>query len=100
MMESRKATMQAVVVPQTGDAEVLELREVPAPEPGEGEVSIRVAYAGVNYSEVMARRGDFRAADLPFIPGLEVAGHVAVVGPGVTEFGAGQAVPPLTVLGD
>ena len=99
MMESRNATMQAVVVPQTGGPEVLELRDVPAPKPGEGEVSIHVAYAGVNYSEVMARRGDYRAADLPFVPGLEVSGHIAAVGPGVTEFEAGQAVAATMTIG-
>lgn len=94
-----KKTMQAVVVPRTGGPDVLELREVPAPKPGEGEVSIHVAYAGVNYSEVMARRGDFRAADLPFVPGLEVSGQIAAVGPGVTEFEAGQAVAAMTMIG-
>jgi NADPH:quinone reductase-like Zn-dependent oxidoreductase len=40
MIESRKTTMQAVVVPQTGGPDVLELRELLAPKPGEGEVSI------------------------------------------------------------
>jgi NADPH:quinone reductase len=90
--------MRAVVVPQTGGPEVLEVREVPAPSPGEGEVSIEVAHAGVNYSEVMARRGDFHV-DLPFVPGLEVSGHIAAVGPGVTEFEAGQAVAALTMVG-
>jgi NADPH2:quinone reductase len=90
--------MRAVVVPQTGGPEVLEVREVPAPSPGEGEVSIDVAHAGVNYSEVMARRGDLHV-DLPFVPGLEVSGHIAAVGPGVTEFEAGQAVAALTLVG-
>jgi NADPH:quinone reductase len=90
--------MHAVVVPETGDPDVLELREVPAPAPGEGEVSIHVEHAGVNYSEVMARRGDLRV-DLPFVPGLEVSGHIAAVGPGVTEFEVGQAVAALTMVG-
>lgn len=99
MMESQKATMQAVVVPQTGGPDVLELREVPTPMPGEGEVSIHVAYAGVNYTEIMARRGDYRAADLPFVPGHEVSGHIAAVGPGVTEFETGQAVAAMTTIG-
>jgi NADPH2:quinone reductase len=63
-----------------------------------GEVSIHVAHAGVNYSEVMARRGDIQV-DLPFVPGLEVSGHIAVVGPGVTEFEASQAVAALTMVG-
>jgi NADPH2:quinone reductase len=58
--------MRAVVVPQTGGPEVLEVREVPAPSPGEGEVSIDVEHAGVNYTEVMARRGDLHV-DLPFL---------------------------------
>jgi NADPH:quinone reductase len=94
-----EATMLAIVVPQTGGPDVLELREVPTPEPGEGEVSIHVAYAGVNYAEVMARRGDYRPADLPFVPGLEVSGRVAAVGPGVEGFELGQTVAAMTGIG-
>jgi NADPH2:quinone reductase len=91
--------MLAAVVPQTGGPDVLELREVPTPEPGEGEVSIRVAYAGVNYAEVMARRGDYRPAEPPFVPGLEVSGRIAAVGPGVQGFEIDQAVAAMTGIG-
>jgi NADPH:quinone reductase len=98
-MESRGAAMQAMVVPQTGGPDVLELRDVPAPTPAEGEVSIDVAYAGVNYAEVMERRGDYQPADLPFVPGLEVSRRVAAVGPGVTGFEVGQTVAAMTAVG-
>lgn len=49
--------MRAIVVPEFGGPEVLSVREVPAPQPGPGQVTIQVAYAGVNYAETMVRRG-------------------------------------------
>lgn len=58
-----------------GGPEVLELRELPRPEPGPGEVLIEVALAGVNFADTHVRSGDYLAAtELPLIPGMEVAG--------------------------
>ncbi|GCE21632.1 alcohol dehydrogenase catalytic domain-containing protein [Dictyobacter kobayashii] len=73
-------TMRAVAVSHFGGPEVLEVHEFPVPQPEAGEVLIKVAYAGVNYAELMARRGDYHAQPTPFIPGYEVSGTIAAVG--------------------
>ncbi len=75
--------MRAVVITRPGGPEVLALREVPAPEPGPGEVLVRVRAAGLNRADVLQRTGQYPAppgapAD---IPGLEYAGEVAGLGP-------------------
>lgn len=85
--------MKAIQIEKTGDADVLTFRDMPEPVPGEGEVLIRVEAAGVNYSDIMWRRGEYMAeTPLPFIPGAEVAGTVAAVGPGVTGPAVGTPV--------
>jgi NADPH:quinone reductase len=73
------------------------VREIPDPRPGTGQVSIDVAYAGINFIDVMARRGDpGYAASWPYVPGLEVTGTVRETGPGVTGLAAGQPVAAFT----
>ena len=85
--------MKAIQIHNTGGAEVLILRDVPEPTPGAGEVLIRVEAAGVNFWDIMWRRGEYDVATpLPFIPGAEVAGKVVAVGPGVTGFEVGTPV--------
>ncbi|AYG04620.1 oxidoreductase [Gryllotalpicola protaetiae] len=65
------------------DASQVRVGDVPVPIAGEGEVLIEVAFAGLNFSDVMARRGDpGYAASYPFIPGLEIAGIVREVADG------------------
>jgi NADPH2:quinone reductase len=60
------------------------LAELPVPVPGRGEIAIDVHHAGVNFIDIMARRGDpGYAAQWPFVPGLEVAGTVRGLGPDV-----------------
>lgn len=86
--------MRAVVIREPGGADVLELREVPRPEPGTGEIRVRVASSGVNRADLIQRRGGYPAprgwpADTP---GLEFAGTVESVGPGVTLWEVGDAV--------
>lgn len=90
--------MRAVSFARQGGPEALELIQAARPEPGPGQVLIRVAYAGVNYAEVMYRRGDFKVAT-PFTPGLEVSGHVEAVGQDVTGLEPGQSVAALTLPG-
>ena len=87
--------MRAVVVPEFGGPEVLSVQEVPEPEPGPGEVSVAVRFAGVNYTDVRNRRGDGLGWP-PFIPGVEVAGVVRRVGPGVTSLRPGEPVAAFT----
>ncbi|MBO0777999.1 MAG: alcohol dehydrogenase catalytic domain-containing protein, partial [Ktedonobacteraceae bacterium] len=91
--------MRAVVVTEFGGPEVLSVREMPIPQPGPGQVTIQVAYAGVNYAETMARRGGLHRDQLPFIPGLEVAGHIHALGEGVEGLRVGQPVAALTMSG-
>ncbi|MDT0264305.1 quinone oxidoreductase family protein [Jatrophihabitans lederbergiae] len=64
------------------------------PTPGPGQVSINVAYAGINFMDVMTRRGDPGYAPLgwPLVPGLEVAGTVRAAGPGVCNIQVGDRV--------
>ena len=67
--------MRAIQVTEFGGPEVLRLVDVPAPEPGDGEVGIRVSRAGINYADTHQRRNEYlAAAQLPLIPGAEVAG--------------------------
>ncbi|MEV1174786.1 zinc-binding dehydrogenase [Nonomuraea sp. NPDC049784] len=78
-------------------ADRTEIREMEEPRPGPGEVTIDVAYAGINFLDVMARRGDAGYADAwPYAPGLEVSGTVREIGPDVTELAVGQRVAAFT----
>ncbi|MBA2441899.1 MAG: zinc-binding dehydrogenase [Rubrobacter sp.] len=87
--------MRAIVVRETGGPEVLGLEDMPVPDPGEGEVLIRVVAAGVNYADAGLRAGMAggpHAVKLPYTPGFEAAGTVAAVGPGVTGLAPGRRV--------
>ena len=100
-MPSSSATMRALVfdAPAT-DAASTRVGELPIPEPGPGRVSIRVTHAGVNFKDVMARRGDAGyVPDWPFVPGLEVAGFIHALGAGVSDLGVGEAVAAFTGAG-
>ncbi len=89
--------MRALVMTAPGGAEYSEVREVAAPRPGPGEISVDVAHAGLNFADVMARRGDAGYASVwPYVPGLEVAGTVREVGPGVEGLAVGQRVAAVT----
>jgi NADPH:quinone reductase-like Zn-dependent oxidoreductase len=88
-------TMQAILVHNYGGPEQLKLEEVQRPEPQAGEVLIHVHAAGVNPVDWKIRQGfmkDFRPMQFPYIPGVDLAGVVEEVGPGVTAFQKGQAV--------
>src|SRR5437667_7292351 len=94
-------SMKAVQIHEFGPTEEA-LRyetDVPVPEPGEGEMLVRVEAASLNRADLGVRRGTGRApASLPFVPGRELAGVVEKLGPGGTGFSAGQRVVshPLT----
>jgi NADPH:quinone reductase len=86
--------MKAIVIARFGGPEVLELREVPAPEPGRGEVRVRVRATAVNRADLLQRLGRYPAppgvpAD---IPGLELAGEVDALGPDVEGLALGDRV--------
>jgi NADPH:quinone reductase len=69
--------MKAIVLRETGGPERLEYAEAPDPQPGDGQVVVRVRAAGVNFLDVLVRQGRYpQAPPLPTIPGAEVAGEV------------------------
>lgn len=88
-------TMRVIQIHSYGGPEVLKLEERARPDPQEGEVLVQVYAAGVNPIDWKIRQGlmkDFQPVTFPSIPGIEVAGRVVEVGPGVTDFEVGQAV--------
>jgi NADPH:quinone reductase-like Zn-dependent oxidoreductase len=82
--------MKAVRIHAFGGPEVLQIEDVPVPEPGAGELRIRVMAAGVNPADWKIRQGG--RGTLPMTLGLDVAGVVDVVGEGVTQFRPGDRV--------
>lgn len=84
-------TMKAAIVKQFGKPLVIE--DVPVPQPGPGEVLVKVKACGVCHTDLHAASGDWPVKPVPpFIPGHEVAGIVAALGPGVKNLKVGDAV--------
>ena len=93
MADSIPATMRAIDPAEAGGPEVLVIAERPVPMPGEGEVLIEVAAAGVNRPDVLQRQGAYPPPPgAPSIPGLEVSGRVAKLGAGVDTLELGQDI--------
>lgn len=90
--------MKAIQIGATGGPEVLQLTELPIPEPGPGQVLIRVEAVGVNFVEIYFRKGTYKTT-LPAILGSEAAGTVEKLGPGVSGFEEGDPVASVSVLG-
>jgi NADPH:quinone reductase len=90
--------MKAIEVKQVGGPEVMELKEVLAPEPKANEAAVKIVASGVNFVDVYYREGRYKAAT-PFIPGQEAAGDVVAVGPGVSNVKVGDRVAYTMVLG-
>ena len=92
--------MKAWQLTQYGEPEkVLELADVARPEPGPGQVLVRVLAAAANFPDVLFCRGEYQEkVGFPFTPGVEVCGEVAALGPGVTRFSAGDRVIGDTAL--
>jgi NADPH2:quinone reductase len=83
--------VKAVYITEFGPAETLQVREAPLPEPGPGQVRIKVAGTTVNFADIQARRNP-GPRQPPFIPGLEAAGTVDALGAGVAGLQVGQRV--------
>lgn len=85
--------MRVIEISKPGGPEVLQPATRPVPEPGHGEILIKVAFAGVNRPDALQRAGSYNpppgASDLP---GLEASGRIVGIGPGVTGFAEGDAV--------
>jgi putative PIG3 family NAD(P)H quinone oxidoreductase len=92
--EAVTMTMRALVLREPGGPEMLELREIPRPEPGSGEVRVRVASSGLNRADLLQRMGRYPAppGSPPDILGLEIAGTVDTVGKGVHGIEVGDGV--------
>ena len=89
--------MKSIQIERYGGPEVLLRREVPVPEPGAGEVLVRLEYSGVNFMDVHTREGKYATSRtypvrLPTTLGMEGAGTVERVGAGVTDFVPGERV--------
>ncbi|MBG9390501.1 NAD(P)H-quinone oxidoreductase [Caenimonas aquaedulcis] len=92
--------MLVIDIPRTGGPEVLTPADRPIPEPGPGEVLIRVVAAGVNRPDLMQRAGVYpMPPGAPTVPGLEVAGEVAALGPGVERWRKGDTLCALLIGG-
>lgn len=90
------AEMTAIAIRSPGAPEVLVAQQRPLPQPGSGEILIKVAAAGVNRPDVMQRKGLYPPPPgAPDIPGLELAGEVAATGDGVARWKVGDRVTAL-----
>ncbi len=89
--------MHAIRITETGEPGVMRWTEIEDPQPGPGELVVRVAAAGVNYIDTYHRTGLY-PLDLPFTPGLEGAGEVMVAG-GDASFAVGDGVAWTNALG-
>ena len=91
--ETLPETMTAIGFDAPGGPEVLKAQTLPLPNPGEGQVLVKVAFAGVNRPDVIQRRGLYPPPPgASPIPGLEIAGEVVAVGDGVVDGLLGQRV--------
>lgn len=92
--------MQAIVCRKLGPPESLSLETVELPGPGPGQVRIQIAACSINFPDLLIITGKYQERpELPFTPGVEVAGVVEDVGPGVTAFEPGQKVMAATYQG-
>ncbi|MCC6168567.1 MAG: quinone oxidoreductase [Caldilineaceae bacterium] len=83
--------MKAIRVHQFGDASVLQYEDAPLPEPRPGEIRIKLVAAGLNFIDIYHRTGAYPLAT-PFTPGMEGAGTVDALGPGVADLQVGDRV--------
>jgi NADPH2:quinone reductase len=83
---------RAVGIPRPGGPEVLEVIDRPVRDPGDGEVRIAVAAAAVNPTDIGLRAAGAQGLEPPWTPGMDAAGTIESVGPGVDRLSVGQAV--------
>lgn len=89
--------MRQIVIPRAGAPEILEIREAPTPTAAAGQVLIDVRAIGVNFADIMARKGLYQdAPPFPCVVGYEVSGVVNAVGSGVSRVKPGQRVLAMT----
>jgi NADPH2:quinone reductase len=85
--------MRAVVLTAPSGAAALTFAEIPAPQAGPGELLVKVAYGGMNFADLMMLLGTYpHPRGYPIVAGLEIAGAIAAIGPGVTGWRIGERV--------
>lgn len=84
--------MKAIRVRQFGEPEVMQVETVPDPQPGPGEVLVRIKAVGVNPVDTYIRAGSYGKLPMPYTPGMDAAGLIEAVGMGVRGFKAGDRV--------
>ncbi|MEQ9404525.1 MAG: zinc-binding dehydrogenase [Cyclobacteriaceae bacterium] len=85
--------MRAYEFRRAGKPDVLKLKEVSEPTPAAGEVKVRIEVIGINYAEVLSRKGQYSwAPSIPYIPGMEAYGEVTAIGDGVKSRKIGEKV--------
>lgn len=85
--------MKAIRINELGGPEVLHLEDIETPTPQQGEVLVKIAAAGVNYADLAQRQGAYLTRTrTPLTPGMEVAGTIEALGPGVTFPAVGTRV--------
>jgi NADPH2:quinone reductase len=97
--------MRSIVVPRLGGPEVLTVREMPMPTPAEGEILVKVKYAGITFGDVYQREGTYRGGKplteaegaLPI--GGEGVGTIVGIGAGVSGFSEGDVVAWAETMG-
>jgi NADPH2:quinone reductase len=90
--------VKGIQAQEIGGPEVLKLRELPDPQPGEGEALLKLHATGVNFIDIYQRTGLYKL-EFPYVPGSEAAGEVLAIGPGVSEVAVGDRVAYSNVLG-
>ncbi len=91
--------MKAIAIERNGGPDVLQLHELPTPQPKAGEALVRIEASGVNFIDVYFRAGTYKVPQFPFVPGQEGAGVVEAIGAGVTAVKAGDRVAYAGVAG-
>src|SRR5690606_20509770 len=86
----------AIMLREHGGPEVLRAEPIELPAPGPGEIRLRQTAIGVNFHDCYVRSGLYRTLPLPGVPGIEAAGVVEAVGPGVTGLAPGDRVGYVT----
>jgi NADPH2:quinone reductase len=100
MTSSIPETMTAIAITEPGGPDVLVATDLPVPTPGEREILVHVEAAGINRPDVLQRKGGYPPPPgAPATPGLEIAGWVAQVGPGVRRYRPGDWVCALVAGG-
>jgi putative PIG3 family NAD(P)H quinone oxidoreductase len=93
-------SMTSIAIREPGGPDMLVPQQQPVPSPGEGEILIKVAAAGVNRPDVLQRQGHYPPPKgATEIPGLEIAGEIVAVGPAVSRWSKGDRVMALVVGG-